>query len=47
MTVTLELPPNLEVELSSRAAQNGQALPDHLLVLAEARASQRSAEQSA
>jgi len=36
MTVTLELPPDLEVELSVRAAERGQAVPDYLLTLAEA-----------
>lgn len=36
MTVTLELPPEMEVQLSERAAIFGQALPDYLLTLAEA-----------
>ena len=35
MTVTLELPPDLEVELSERAAQRGQAIADYFLTLAE------------
>ena len=35
MTVTLELPPDLEADLSKRAAQRGQALTDYFLTLAE------------
>ncbi len=35
MTVTLELPPDMEAELSERAAQRGQAITDYLLMLAE------------
>ena len=35
MTVTLELPPDLEAELSERAAQRGQAITDYFLTLAE------------
>ena len=36
MTVTLELPPDMEAELSERAAQRGQAITDYFLILAEA-----------
>ncbi len=36
MTVTLELPPDLEPEIAARAAERGQAVPDYLLTLAEA-----------
>ncbi len=35
MTVTLELPSDLESEISTRAAERGQAIPDYLLTLAE------------
>lgn len=35
MTVTLELPPDMEAELSERAAQRGQAITDYFLTLAE------------
>ncbi len=35
MTVTLELPPDLEAELSERAAERGQAINDYFLALAE------------
>lgn len=35
MTVTLELPPDLEADLSERAAQRGQAIQDYFLTLAE------------
>ena len=35
MTITLELPPDLEAELSERAAQRGQAMSDYFLTLAE------------
>ena len=35
MTVTLELPPDLEAKLSERAAQRGQAIQDYFLTLAE------------
>ena len=35
MTVTLDLPPDLEAELSERAAQRGQAIQDYFLTLAE------------
>jgi len=36
MTVTLEIPPEMEAVLEEKAAQYGQALPDYLLTLAEA-----------
>lgn len=36
MTITLELPPDLEAELLMRAAALGQAVPDYLVTLAEA-----------
>ena len=36
MTVTLELPPDLEAELSERAALRGQAITDYFLTLAQA-----------
>ena len=35
MTITLELPPDLEADLSERAAQRGQAITDYFLTLAE------------
>ncbi len=35
MTVTLELPADLEADLSERAAQRGQAIQDYFLTLAE------------
>lgn len=35
MTVTLELPPDLETELPKRAVQRGQAIQDYFLTLAE------------
>lgn len=35
MTITLELPPDLEAELSERAAQRGQVITDYFLTLAE------------
>ena len=36
MTVTSELPPDLENELSVRAAEHGQAVPGYLISLVEA-----------
>ena len=34
MTVTLELPPDMEADLSERAAERGQAIQDYFLTLA-------------
>jgi hypothetical protein len=36
MTVTLNIPPDLETLLQEKATQQGQELPDYLLALAEA-----------
>jgi hypothetical protein len=35
MTVTLNIPPDMEALLEEKAAQSGQAVPDYLLTLAE------------
>ena len=35
MTITLELPPEMEADLSERAAERGQAIQDYFLTLAE------------
>lgn len=48
MIVTLELPPDLEADLSKRAAQRGQAITDYFLTLAEEdlyRVAEMSAEE--
>ena len=36
MTVTLDIPPDMETLLQEKATQQGQGLPDYLLSLAEA-----------
>ena len=35
MTITLELPPDMEAELTERTAERGQGIQDYFLILAE------------
>lgn len=37
MTVTLDLPPDMEAQISEEAAEKGQELPDYLLSLIQGR----------
>lgn len=37
MTVTLDLPPDMEAEISEEAAEQGQELPDYLLSIIQER----------
>ena len=39
MTVTLELPPDVEVEIATEAAEKGLPLPDYLITVIRSRRS--------